>query len=266
MPEIFVPQYRLYLDESGDHRYQNLDDVSYRYLTLLGCVFDRGVEYLRMSRLMEEIKKEFWPNADPDKPVIFHRADMVRRYGPFRIFNDPAVRQHFDERLMELLTVPIYTIICVTIDKQGHKERYVHSDHPYAYLLRVMLERYALFLSDISSVGDVMAESRHTEDAHLKRVYRHIWTDGTTFRHADLFQKRLTSREIKIEPKSQNVAGLQLADLLAHPFKQRILSARRINDNFTGRFAERVYNTVLEKIRKSPNTGRTTGFGEVFIP
>lgn len=266
MSEILVPQHRLYLDESGDHRYENLGDISYRYLTLLGCVFDRGAEYLRMSRLMEEIKREFWPTADPDKPVIFHRAEMVRRYGQFRIFNDPAVRQRFDERMLELLTVPVYTIICVTIDKQGHKERYVHADHPYHYLLRVMLERYALFLQDISSVGDVMAESRHTEDSPLKMVYRHIWMDGTSFRQADLFQKRLTSREIKIESKSRNVTGLQLADLLAHPLKQRILSERRISDNFKGRFAERVYNAVQGKIRRSPKTGSTTGFGEVFIP
>ena len=57
-----------------------------------------------------------------------------------------------------------------------------------------------------------------------------------------------------------------MADLLAHPLKQRILSVRGIHDNFKGRFAERVYNTVLGKIRKSSKTGNTMGFGEVFIP
>jgi hypothetical protein len=265
MTKILIPNYRLYLDESGDHRYENLEDVSYRYLTLLGCIFDRGEEYLRMSRLMEGIKKEFWPSADPDNPIVFHRADMVRRYGPYRILNDPNVRKQFDDRLMDLLTLPNYTIISVTIDKRGHKEKYVHAEHPYHYLLRVMLERYALFLQDVSSVGDVMAESRHTEDTPLKRVYRHIWTDGTAFRHAGLFQERLTSREIKIDAKSQNIAGLQLADLLAHPFKERILSVKRIRDNFAGRFAEKVYDGVQSKIRKNPTKGNTDGFGEIFI-
>jgi hypothetical protein len=41
----------------------------------------------------------------------------------------------------------------------------------------------------------------------------------------------LTSKEIKLKPKNANIAGTQLADLLAYPLKQEILVENgRISD------------------------------------
>jgi len=95
MTQIRVPIHRLYLDESGDHLYNNLDEISRRYLTILGCIFAREHDYAEMAQKMLAIKKSFWPDQDPDKPIIFHREDMVRKRPPFHILSNPSTRKKF---------------------------------------------------------------------------------------------------------------------------------------------------------------------------
>jgi hypothetical protein len=153
----------------------------------------------------------------------------------------------------------------VTLDKAAHLKKYKYPDHPYAYCIHVMLERYSLYLEGIQNVGDVLAESRGKEDLHLKRVYRTLWQDGTAFKNSDFFQKTLTSKEIKIKPKLNNIAGLQIADMLAYPLREKILFEKNIRThNFKGKFSELVYDAVVGKIRKG-TCNRLKGFGEIFL-
>jgi hypothetical protein len=57
--------------------------------------------------------------------------------------------------------------------------------------------------------GDVLAESRGgREDMQLKEAYRNVYESGTSFRKLDFFQKTLKSKEIKIKPKTANIAGM----------------------------------------------------------
>lgn len=72
--------------------------------------------------------------------------------------------------------------------------------------------------------GDVVAESRGgNEDTKLKNEYRRIYDNGTRYHPKEFFQNTLTSKEIKIKPKIANIGGIQVADLIAFPSKQRIL-------------------------------------------
>ena len=128
-----------------------------------------------------------------------------------------------------------------------------------------MLERYAFWLSEQKAEGDVMGESRGKEDLELKKEYRRIWLDGTIQKpDSSLFQTKLTSKEIKIKPKTSNIPGLQIADLLAYPLKEKLLHERSIRKNFVGTFSEKIYSAVEKKIRRS-SFGRTAGYGEIFL-
>ena len=87
-----------------------------------------------------------------------------------------------------------------------------------------MLERYCRFLNTIHATGDVLAESRGgSEDRQLKEAYKAVYNSGTQLRSPAYFQKTLTSHEIKIKPKTANIAGLQISDVLAYPGKQELL-------------------------------------------
>jgi hypothetical protein len=81
----------------------------------------------------------------------------------------------------------------------------------------------------------------------------------------EVFQQHLTSKELKLKNKADNIAGLQLADLIAHPsFKATLLRQKGepLPDNFGGRVA-----AILEggKYRCSP-AGKIDGWGRKWLP
>ena len=57
--QIKVPYYRLYIDESGDHTYKDLEYVSHRYLGLLGCIFERANDYQKAADELKKLKEKF---------------------------------------------------------------------------------------------------------------------------------------------------------------------------------------------------------------
>ena len=117
-------------------------------------------------------------------------------------------------------------IFAVVIDKLTTATRYYGpvSTHPYHIGLLAMMGRYCGWLKFSRTTGDVLAEARGgREDLLLKSAYLSIHSGGTSYRPSTFFEKTLTSKEMKVKPKTQNIAALQMADLLAHPIKRRIL-------------------------------------------
>ena len=199
-------RFRLYVDESGDQTYDQLDEFHPQ---------------------LEDLKQNHFPHSH-DYPVILHRTDIINRRHVFGVLVDPARNAAWGEAFLEFVGASQIRLFTVVIDKKVHKERYDTSAiHPYHLCLRFLLERYRGYLMFKKARGDVLAESRgKQEDLALKQVYLDIWNHGTYYISAQEFQKVLTSKELKLERKEKNIAGLQLADLLAHPSKQHILNSR----------------------------------------
>jgi hypothetical protein len=55
------------------------------------------------------------------------------------------------------------------------------------------------------------------EDRRLNDSFERLWQNGTDYVAPEEFRKSLTSRQLKVKTKANNIAGLQLADLIAHP-------------------------------------------------
>jgi hypothetical protein len=224
-------RFRLYVDESGDHTYRNLDDVSHRYLGLTGIAIESDYYRLKFQPELEALKQRHFPHS-PDEPVILHRDDICNYRGAFGVLDDPNRNAAWEKDFADFVRAAQFELFTVIIDKKTHKERYGDSaSHPYHYCLTLLLERYRGYLISgrlsERAKGDVLAEGRGgQEDLALKKVYREVWGNGTYFISAQEFQKVLTSKELKVRYKDHNIAGLQLADLLAHPSKLHILSSR----------------------------------------
>jgi hypothetical protein len=259
--------FRLYLDESGDHAYSQLQARDKRYLSVVGCVFDLVIYRQVFQPGLEQLKARFFPH-DPDEPVILHRKELINKRGPFRVLLDPQVRNSFDRELLALVSSTDFRVIAVVLDKRSHIERYAEAAwHPYHYCLAVVLERYCGYLINVvRGEGDLVAESRgRTEDSQLKAEYDRIYRNGTRHRSAHWFQAALTTHEIKLKPKSKNIAGLQLADLLAHPVKQEILAERgRLNAMPEG-FARELCQTLAGKYDRHVQTGTVWGYGKKLL-
>lgn len=287
MPRV----YRLYIDESGDHSYGKKElqkslikfkeesvEISFdhypelgkeekRYLGLTGCIIEAEEYRNSFHPRLESLKQNYFPH-NPDDPLILHRKDLINKHGPFWRLRDPECAHRFNEDLLYFLKDMRFTVITVVIDKKAHIERYGEfAYHPYHYSLGAMLERYCGFLHFYNSKGDVLAESRgRTEDNQLKEAYRGIYNSGTQFRPPDFFRSVLTTKEIKLKPKSANIAGIQISDLLAYPLKQEILlENKRVPISETELFGKRVFEAVQDKYNRQVYSGRVYGYGKVFL-
>lgn len=265
-PSSFEERYRLYLDESGDHVFNRLDEDAHRYLCLLGCWF-KNPAYLAFHEQLAEFKRKHIV-AHPDEPVILHREDIVNRRGPFGRLCDPHIRMAFDTDLIQLMRAADFRLVAVVIDKLKLHQSYGDgASHPYHLGMGFLLQRYCGFLNHMNRVGDMLAESRGgTEDRLLKDSYSRVFERGVFTTDATSFQQALTSRQLKIKPKAANIAGLQLADLLGHPVKLSIVRARGLMKGPVPPFASKLLDVVETKWNRHLYDGRIEGYGWVVYP
>ena len=92
-----------------------------------------------------------------------------------------------------------------------------------------------------------MAESRGgKEDKRLKASFLKLWNEGTPFVTPERFHEVFTSKQLKVKPKANNISGLQLSDLIAHPSRNEILHENNLLERPIAPFAKRII-TVLQK-------------------
>jgi hypothetical protein len=259
-------RYRLYIDESGDHTYQRIEEPARRYLGLIGCLVEAEAYRTDFQPGLEELKQTHFPHS-PDEPIILHRNDILNRHGPFWRLRDRENELRFNDDILQFLAQQEYLVINVVIDKKTHVERYgAAAYHPYHFCLAALLERYCGFLNFFNARGDVLAESRGgREDQQLKAAFERLYESGTLFHDAAFFQKALTSKRLKLKRKSANIAGLQVADLLAYPCKQELLvNERRIKDPGDV-FGKEICRRINAKFNRHQFNGRIRGYGQVFL-
>lgn len=255
-------KYRIYIDEVGNPDLESSDNPNHRFLSLTGVILELGYVGREVHPQMEAIKAKYF-RSHPDEPVVFHRKEMLNSRPPFEALKDGQLRQRFDEELLRLLATWRFTVITVCLDKKKHKEKYVKwRFDPYHYCLAVLLERFAYFLGRKSSHGDVMAESRGgKEDMRLKKSFAGLWKHGTQYVNAEQLQERFTSRQLKVKTKSNNIAGLQICDLLAHSSRHEILWENNLIERPPATFAQQVIRILQGKYdRRGSNV-----WGKVFL-
>lgn len=259
-------KYRIYIDEVGNHDLTHVDGPNERFLSLTGVIFELDyVEKVLFPRL-EKLKHAFF-HSHPDEPVIFHRKEMVNGTGPFAVLKDTQVRKLFDEELLKLLRELEYTVITVVIDKKQHGDQYIvwHYD-PYHYCLKIVVERFVLFLHSSDVTGDVMCESRGgKEDLRLKDSFTRIYKEGTEFLTVNLLHASLTSSQLKVKPKVNNTSGLQIADMIAYPSFRRIIFQKGHVDKI-GRISSQIAKILeVNKYYRGPDN-RLWGYGKKWLP
>ena len=77
--------------------------------------------------------------------------------------------------------------------------------------------------------------------------------------------EHLTSSQLKVKPKSANIAGLQFADLIAHPsFRATLVRKQKksLPDNFGGRIA----GIIEESKYYRSSSGVIDGWGRKWLP
>jgi hypothetical protein len=256
--------YRLYLDEAGDHSSSHVSEIGKRYLGLTGVILQHDAHY-KLTESLNGIKRIHFPDHPTGRPLILHREDILYKRGPFRVLLDRDKCKAFDAHLLAAISAADFNVITVVIDKVSHGgKRYRTLTHPYHYSLLAILERYCGKLQLMKQVGDIMAESRGgTEDRALRQAYDYFYAYGDTYLSSSLIKKTMSSREIKIKKKEADVAGLQLADLLAHPLTRDVIVAYGRSSLLGGPFAEKILEVVRPKYHR--HWGQLKGYGQKFL-
>ncbi len=239
---------RIYIDEVGNSDLNSSIDPNHRFLCLCGVIV--SLEYVAdtLHKEMEALKIKYF-SSHPDDPIIFHRKEMVNRKPPFDCLRNEEVATRFDNDLLQLLNSWQYTVVSVCLDKQRHQQTYTTWKYdPYHYCLAVLIERFVFFLDQSDGVGDVLAESRAgKEDRRLKDAFHRLWEKGTDYLDHARLQRRLTSSQLKVKTKSNNISGLQLADMIAHPSRNEILLENDLLGKPLAPFAQRIVEILQKK-------------------
>lgn len=266
-PSSFEDRFRLYLDESGDHVFRTTFDIPHRFLCLLGCWF-QNPDYIIFHEELESFKQLHF-HHHPDHPVILHREDMINARGVFKILQDEKKRKEVDADLPSIIQAANFRVVAVVIDKAKLRTAYGDAAaHPYHLGLGFLLQRYAGYLNHINRIGDVLAEARgKKEDLLLGESYSRVYEQGVWgVTSAGSFQSAFSSRQLKLQGKKANIAGLQLSDLLAHPTKMWALKHYGLIDDEPAPYAKQLMKIVEKKFNRQIYTNKLEGYGIVLYP
>jgi hypothetical protein len=150
------------------------------------------------------------------------------------------------------------------LDAQS-KEKW-REKHPYHYLMQILVEKYARFLVRMNSKGDIMPEGRKgVKDDRLQEAYSTVRREGLYYFPAEKIRDRIPHDKLKFRYKAENIAGLQLADLLAHPSHMYVRSIRR-HPVALGQYAGSVKEILVGSKYDRSDQGKIDGFGIKYLP
>jgi hypothetical protein len=262
-----MAKYRIYIDETGNSDEKASTNPNHRYLSLTGVILDLEYVDTTVYPRLEALKRRYF-GSHPDEPIVLHRKELVNARPPFAALRDPAVERRWRGDVLQLLSELDYVVITAVIDKLDHLRKYtVWRYDPYHYCLAVLIERFGYWVRKRGATGDAMAESRGGhEDRRLKDSFERLVAErGSDYMRPQDFERYLTSRQLKVKNKTNNIAGLQIADLIAHPSFRATLARRErqaLANNLGGEIA-----AILERSKydRSPQ-GKLDGWGRKWLP
>jgi len=217
----------MFLDESGDHSLDKIDP-SYPVFVLAGCIFDLDYYSKTVEPRVNELKNKHFNTTS----VILRSYDIRKQKGDFACLVDRSKREAFYNDLNDLIRSMDFKIIMAVIHKTKFKEQYYAPDNPYNLCFKFILERAVMFLGRSNEQLMFRMESRETHnDRKLAKVYEefrsgdHLKENGhIMFKKEEIQSKFL---DLSFNQKTQNIAGHQIADLVAYPVGAFILNKDR---------------------------------------
>jgi hypothetical protein len=239
----------LFLDESGDHNLVKIDQ-SHPIFVLGGVVANKDYALGEMTDKVNQFKMDLFNTTN----IILHTADFTRQKNGFEAMIDRGFCENFYQRLNKLISELDITIIACAVKKQSHFERYgFEAVDPYHLSLNVLVERFC-YMIEKEKKGIIVAEARDsTLDRQLDIAWLNLKISGTHFMQAVEINQKIKSLETRT--KQDNLAGLEIADIIVTPIARRILKRQSRID----------LEIIKNKMRKN-HLGEITGYGLVILP
>lgn len=240
----------LFLDESGDHNLSIIDPV-YPLFVLGGVIIDESYMERELIKEIEDFKLKLFDRKD----IILHTADITRNRNGFEKLIDKTFREKFYSELNKLIKKLKFTVIACVVHKNIHLLKYgLAALDPYFLSLDILIERFCMEIGNVPKGGLIIAERRDpTLDRELELAWLNLKIQGTRYMRAHQVEKRINS--LNLRSKSENIAGLQLADLVVTPIGRYVL----------GKTVKEDFEIIRDKFRCNKN-GEWQGYGLVVLP
>ena len=212
---------------------------------------DREYAEGQLVDALNEFKTEVFGRTN----IVLHTADITRNRNGFEDMQDETFRNSFYDRINDLMRNLSYSVVACVIRKDEYFGRYgLAAIDPYQLGLEVLMEIFCFDVGDGSEGGIVVAESRDpTLDRGLELAWSNLKARGTRRFQGTTMRERISA--LSLRDKKDNIAGLQMADLVVSPIGRHILGKPDRED----------WEIVSSKFRRSPN-GRVEDYGLVVLP
>jgi hypothetical protein len=213
----------VYVDESGDHGMQTLDD-EYPVFVLAFCIFYKKNYSEKIVPALRNFKfKHFGHDL-----TVLHEHEIRKEKGDFK-FSSRMHKNQFLNELTDIITKSNFIIISCVIEKVKLRAQSGLINNPYHLALGFCLETLYELMQEKNQeklLTHVVVECRgKKEDNELELEFRRI-CDGAN-------QKRIMLPfDILFADKKANLEGLQLADLVARPVGLSVLRPQQENRAF----------------------------------
>lgn len=235
----------LFLDESGDNNLKAIDP-DYPIFVLGGVIVGREYAFCQLTDALNEFKQHFFGRTD----LVLHTADITRNRNGFEDLRIPDVRSKFYDRLNSLMQELQYEVVACVILKNDYLERYgVDAIDPYRLGLRVMTELLLDVVGLQPEGGTIVAERRgEALDQDVRETWEMLKERGSLYAEAEAIRNSIQALDLR--GKQENIAGLQLADLVVGT----------IGRHFLGKQDKEDWRIVERKLfRGSPGDRRDAG-------
>lgn len=218
-------QYYLFIDECGD---QNLSsfDPSFPIFTLCGIIVSQEQLNIITDKI-SALKKEFWG----DRKIILHSRDIRKCQNGFEVLFNLEAKQHFYEKINSILGEKVYVIVCCSILKEPYIRQYGRLNDVYGQSLSYIMERTVFYLDSLATNNihlTTTVECRgKKEDKTLLNYYNKVLDLGTYW--VTSARIRNYFKEFEMRRKSEDLVGLQIADLVAYPITRYVLDENAVN-------------------------------------
>jgi hypothetical protein len=216
--------YVVYVDESGDHSLASVDP-EYPVFVLALCVFHKRHYSEKIIPAFEKLKFNYFGHDS----VVLHENELRKQKGAFAFLAQRAVREEFMAYLSSIMEASNFILIAGVVDKARLSKSEGAASNPYHIALGMCLEALHSFLVEKKQAQlktHLVVECRgKKEDAELELEFRRICDGKNSSGHPLPF-------DMVFADKKTNLAGLQLADLVARPVGIKYLRAAQDNKAF----------------------------------
>lgn len=214
----------VYVDESGDHSLASIDS-GYPVFVLALCIFHKRHYAEKIIPAVEKLKFNYFGHDS----VVLHEHEIRKQKGDFAFLSHRPTRDEFMAKLGSIMEASNFILIACVVDKTRLSRGEGTSSNPYHIALGICLEALLGFLAEKGQdqvKTHVVVECRgKKEDAELELEFRRICDgDNPGSRHLPF--------DIVFADKKTNLAGLQLADLVARPVGLNYIRPAQANQAF----------------------------------